>query len=93
LLQFGTLCLIAARSGGGCIHFDIGWRGRWWRHPPLITLAALLADADVVFRELVVSFGGNAILTSRRVTRQREVALGYLRGGSAGALAGPPTVE
>jgi hypothetical protein len=46
-----------------------------------------------VFRELVVTFGCNSILTSGRITRQREIALGYLGGGSADALGGPPTIE
>ena len=47
----------------------------------------------MVFRVLVVTFGGNSIFTSFGVTRQREIALGNLGGGSAAALDGPATIE
>ena len=93
LSQLENLYPIAARSGVGRIYFDIGWRGRRWQHPLQIILAAGVAEADIVFRVPVVTFGGNSILTSCRVARQREIARGYLGGGSADALVRSPAIE
>jgi hypothetical protein len=46
-----------------------------------------------VLRVLVVVFGGDSIVTSRRFLRKREVTLVYLGGASSDALARAMTVE
>jgi hypothetical protein len=46
-----------------------------------------------VLRVLIVIFGGNSVVTSRRFLRKREVTLVYLEGASSDALARGMTVE
>ena len=58
-----------------------------------VATATFVVDAEIVLRVLVVIFGGDPIVTSRRFLRQREVTLVYLEGASSETLARAMSAE